>query len=131
MSDLVTLGQRIRHFRTAAGLTLDQLGAKVELAGSQLSLIENGKREPRVSQLSAIAAAVGVQLADLLDASPPTKRAALEIELDRAQRATPYSALGLPVIRPSRALTDETLTAIVGLHRELGRRAREAIATPE
>ena len=131
MSDLATLGQRIRHFRTAAGLTLDQLGAKVDLAGSQLSLIENGKREPRVSQLSAIAAAVGVQLADLLDQSPPTRRAALEIELDRAQRTALYSSLGLPLVRPSRGLTDETLTAIVGLHRELGRRAREAIATPE
>ncbi len=131
MSDLATLGQRIRHFRTVAGLTLDQLGAKVELAGSQLSLIENGKREPRVSQLSAIAAAVGVQLSDLLDESPPTRRAALEIELDRAQRTALYSSLGLPVVRPSRGLTDETLSAIVGLHRELGRRAREAIATPE
>ena len=131
MSDLATLGQRIRHFRTAAGLTLDQLGLKVDLAGSQLSLIENGKREPRVSQLSAIAAAVGVQLADLLDQSPPTRRAALEIELDRAQRTALYSSLGLPAIRPSRGLPDETLAAIVGLHRELGRRAREAIATPE
>jgi transcriptional regulator with XRE-family HTH domain len=131
MSDLATLGQRIRHFRTAAGLTLDQLGSKVDLAGSQLSLIENGKREPRVSQLSAIAAAVGVPVSDLLDESPPTRRAALEIELERAQRSPLYSALGLPSVRPSRALTDETLTAIVGLHRELGRRAREAIATPE
>jgi XRE family transcriptional regulator, fatty acid utilization regulator len=37
MSDLATLGQRIRHYRTAAGLTLDQLGDRVGVAGSQLS----------------------------------------------------------------------------------------------
>ena len=55
MNDLATLGQRMRHFRTAAGLTLDQLGADVGVAASQLSLMENGKREPRLSLLGAIA----------------------------------------------------------------------------
>jgi transcriptional regulator with XRE-family HTH domain len=41
-SDLTTLGHRIRHFRTQRGLTLDDLGERVALAGSQLSLIEIG-----------------------------------------------------------------------------------------
>ncbi|MDJ0334645.1 helix-turn-helix domain-containing protein [Salinibacterium sp. G-O1] len=131
MNDLVTLGQRIRHFRTAAGMTLDQLGEKVGIAGSQLSLMENGRREPRLTLLSAIAGASGVQLADLLDEAPPSKRAALEIELDRAQHSSVYASLGLPGIRPSKGTSDETLEALVGLHRELARRAREAIATPE
>lgn len=131
VNDLVTLGQRIRHFRTAAGLTLDQLGERVGIAGSQLSLMENGRREPRLTLLSAIAGAVGVQLNDLLDDAPPSKRAALEIELDRAQRSSVYASLGLPSIRPSKGTSDETLEALVGLHRELARRAREAIATPE
>jgi len=131
VSDLVTLGQRIRHYRNGAGLTLDQLGERVGIAGSQLSLMENGHREPRLSLLSAIAGVVHVQVSDLLDDAPPSKRAALEIELDRAQRSTVYASLGLPSIRPSKGTTDETLAALVGLHRELGRRAREAIATPE
>lgn len=131
MNDLATLGQRIRHFRTAAGLTLDQLGDLVGIAGSQLSLMENGRREPRLSLLSAIASATGIQVNDLLDDTPPTKRAALEIELDRAQRSSVYASLGLPAIRPSKGMNDEVLEALVGLHNELGRRAREAIATPE
>lgn len=131
MNDLVTLGQRIRHFRTGAGLTLDQLGEKVGIAGSQLSLMENGRREPRLTLLSAIASSVGVPLSGLLDETPPSRRAALEIELDRAQRSTVYASLGLPSIRPSKGTSDETLEALVGLHRELSRRAREAIATPE
>jgi transcriptional regulator with XRE-family HTH domain len=43
MRDLALLGLRIRHFRGIAGLTLEQLGATVGIAGSQLSLIENGR----------------------------------------------------------------------------------------
>lgn len=131
MSDLVTLGQRIRHFRTTAGLTLDQLGDRVGVAGSQLSLMENGRREPRVTLLTSIATQLGVSLGELLDASPPTARAALEIELDRAQRSAPYSALGLPSVRPGRSMPDDALEALVGLHRALLERERQAIATPE
>ncbi|MBN9606579.1 MAG: helix-turn-helix domain-containing protein [Actinomycetales bacterium] len=131
MRDLATLGQRIRHFRTAADLTLDQLGGAVGTAASQLSLMENGKREPRLSLLTAIAEQLGVSVADLLDERPPTERAALEIELDRAQEAPAYAALGLPTVRAGRTMPDDTLKALVGLHRELDRRAREAIATPE
>ena len=131
MHDLATLGQRIRHFRSAASLTLDQLGTAVGIAGSQLSLIENGRKEPRLSLLSRIAHALGTEVSELLDEAPPNPRAALEIELDRVQRSSIYATLGLPPIRASRAITDETLTAIVGLHRELARRESEAIATPE
>ncbi|WP_169077897.1 helix-turn-helix domain-containing protein [Microcella alkalica] len=131
MSDLVTLGQRIRHFRGAAGLTLDQLGERVGVAGSQLSLMENGRREPRVTLLTSIAEALGVTLADLLEESPPSKRAALEIELERAQRSTLYASLGLPMVRASRSMSDEVLEALVGLHRELVEKERQTIATPE
>jgi predicted transcriptional regulator/transcriptional regulator with XRE-family HTH domain len=131
MTDLATLGQRIRHFRGAAGKTLDQLGVEVGIAGSQLSLMENGRREPRLSLLQSLAAALGVQVSDLLEEKPPTPRAALEIELDRMQHSAVYAGLGLPSIRPSRSTSDDTLRAIVGLHKELARRAREAIATPE
>lgn len=131
MRDLATLGQRIRHFRNERALTLDQLGATVGMAASQLSLMENGRREPRLSLLSSIANALGVPLAELLEESAPNERAHLEIELDRMQRSPIYAALGLPSIRPSRGMSDDALKALVGLHVELARRAREAIATPE
>ncbi len=131
MDDLVTLGRRIRHFRTSAGLTLDQLGSNVGIAGSQLSLIENGHKEPRLSLLSRLASTLRVEVSDLLNGGAPNPRAALEIELDQLQQSATYAALGLPRIKPSRTLPDETLSAIVGLHRELARRERDAIATPE
>ncbi|WP_353813244.1 helix-turn-helix domain-containing protein [Agromyces sp. SYSU T00266] len=129
--DLATLGHRIRHYRTDLGLTLDQLGDRVGLAGSQLSLIENGKREPKLSTLDALASALEVDLADLLSREAPSRRAELELELGRAQSSPLYAALGLPHVKPSRGMSDESLEAIVGLHHELQRRASEAIATPE
>lgn len=129
--DLATLGHRIRHYRGERGLTLDQLGAAVGLAGSQLSLIENGKREPKLSTLDALASALEVDLADLLSREAPSRRAALELELARAQASPLYAALGLPHVKPTRAMADESLEAVVGLHRELERRATQAIATPE
>ena len=131
MEDLSFVGRRIRHFRTAKGLTLAQLGDTVGVVPSQLSLIENGRRVPRLTQLSAIAAALSVTVADLIEASAPTARDALEVELERAQRGSAYQELGLPHLHPTRSLPDDALTALVGLHRELDRRSRQAIATPE
>ncbi|WP_062296676.1 helix-turn-helix domain-containing protein [Demequina maris] len=131
MPDLSTLGRRVRHFRTEAGLTLEQLGRDVDVAPSQLSLIENGRREPRLTLLSALAERLDVTVGDLLDAAPPSPRAALEIELEHAQEGAAYRELGLPELRATRGMPDDVLRTLVGLHRELDRRARQAIATPE
>jgi transcriptional regulator with XRE-family HTH domain len=129
--DLVTLGHRLRHLRRAKGLTLDQLGAAVGRAPSQLSLIENGRREPRLTLLQGIANALGVPLDDLLRAEAPTRRAALEIELENHQRDPAYAGLGLPAVKAGRRLPMDALESLVGLHREIGRRAAESSATPE
>src|SRR5947209_6182814 len=109
VADTAVLGHRIRHFRTQRGLTLDELGAQAGVAPSQLSLIENGKREPRISLLATLASALGVTVADLLSAEPPDARAALEIELARAQRGSIYSSLGLPAVKPTKGTPTETL----------------------
>ncbi|POH69782.1 XRE family transcriptional regulator [Cryobacterium zongtaii] len=130
-SDLVTLGHRIRHFRSERTLTLDQLGEQVGLAASQLSLIENGRREPKLSVLQQLAQALGVPLADLLSGEAPNTRAALEIELARAQKNPLYGALGLPQVKVTKGMPLPAIESLVGLHRELARRASEAIATPE
>ncbi|MFC4242112.1 helix-turn-helix domain-containing protein [Gryllotalpicola reticulitermitis] len=129
--DLVTIGRRIRHFRTTRGLTLDQLGQRVDAAPSQLSLVENGRREPKLSLLSSLADALGVELGELLSGEAPDARSALEIELARAQTSPLYASTGLPVVRPTRGTPTPVLEALVGMHRVLARRAREQIATPE
>jgi transcriptional regulator with XRE-family HTH domain len=129
--ELSTLGHRIRHQRVSHGYTLDELGAIVGVAGSQLSLIENGKREPKLSLLQAIATATGTEVSNLLSTEPPNRRAALELELERAQLSPVFRRLGIPPLRVTRTMTDETIESVLALHRELHRREREAIATPE
>ncbi|MCL1869082.1 MAG: helix-turn-helix domain-containing protein [Promicromonosporaceae bacterium] len=129
--DLLTLGRRVRHLRTRRGLTLDALGAAVGCTPSLLSLVENGRREPRLSLLRAIAAALDVGVGDLLAAEAPDRRAALEIELERAQRGPLFGELALPLVRPSQRLPMPVLEQLVGLHAELARREEQAIATPE
>lgn len=128
---LTTLGHRIRHHRLENGFTLDELGAQVGVAGSQLSLIENGKREPKLSLLQAIAQATKTEVTDLISGEPPNRRAALEIALERVQESPLFRQLGIAPVRVTKGMSDETIESILGLHRELERREREAIATPE
>lgn len=130
-ADLITLGRRVRHARLARGLTLDTLGARVGTAPSLLSMIENGRREPRLSLLRRLASELDVPLSDLLATEPPSRRAGLEIALEHAQRSPLFTGLALPAVRASQRLPLPVLEQLVGLHTELARRAEEAIATPE
>ena len=64
--DVISLGRRVRHLRKAKGMTLDDLGAAVGTVASQLSLIENGKREPKLGLLQSLAKALDVSIDQLL-----------------------------------------------------------------
>nr|WP_231700821.1 helix-turn-helix transcriptional regulator [Arthrobacter sp. zg-Y750] len=129
--DVISLGRRVRHLRKAKGMTLDDLGAAVGTVASQLSLIENGKREPKLGMMQALAAALDVSIDSLLGSEPPSRRAALEIELERAQRGPLYASLGLPKVRIGSRLPLDVLESLVGLQAELERRLDEQVATPE
>ena len=61
------------------GMTLEELAAAVDRAPSQLSMIENGHREPKLTLLQAIARALGTTLDALLESEPLDERATLEI----------------------------------------------------
>ncbi|KAJ8145036.1 hypothetical protein OY671_001879 [Metschnikowia pulcherrima] len=130
-ADLITLGRRVRHFRTARGLTLDALGEAVGTAPSSSSMIENGRREPRSSLLQQLAQALDVPVTDSLTDEPPSRRAASEIALDRAQRGPSFAGLGSPAVKASQKSPSPVLENLVGSHAELQRRATEAVATPE
>ena len=65
--DSLTIGRRIRQLRTRRGMTLDELATAVDRAPSQLSMIENGRREPKLTQLRSIARALGTSLDALLE----------------------------------------------------------------
>ncbi len=131
MTDALTIGKRIRSLRTERGMTLDALGLAIGRAASQVSVLENGKREARLSDLQTIAGALSVPLDELLQDAAPTRRAELEIALERAQNGPMFTALGIAPLPVRKSLSDEAMETILGLHAELERLHRERAATPE
>jgi transcriptional regulator with XRE-family HTH domain len=130
-ADALTIGRRIRQLRTARGMTLDDLAGAVERAPSQLSMIETGKREPKLTLLRAIAKALGVSIDALLEAEPLDERASLEISLERAMKGQTFQALGIPSFRIGKTIPDEVLRAMLSLQGEIDRLRDERAATPE
>ena len=124
-------GQRLRHARRARGLTLADLGARVGRTPSVLSLIENGRREPRLSLVEQIANALDVPVTELLKKQPPSRRAQLEVALEHAQRDPSYRALGLPQLRVGTRVPSEILEHLVALSTELRAQRAKPTATPE
>lgn len=131
MLDPLTVGRRIRQLRSDRGMTLDALAAEIGRAPSQVSVIENGKRELKLGELQRLARILGVTLDELLSPEPPSKRAALEIALERIQRGPLYASLGLPALPARKTLSDDAIETILGLHDELRRLHEERAATPE
>uniref|UniRef100_UPI0006473FBD helix-turn-helix domain-containing protein n=1 Tax=Kocuria sp. ZOR0020 TaxID=1339234 RepID=UPI0006473FBD len=129
--DAVVLGRRLRHLRAQKNLTLDALAGRVGVTASHLSLVENGHREPKLSLLAELAGALGTTLDDLLAAEAPSRRAALEIAVEKAQRSPHYASLQLPPVKITPRTPTEVLEVIAGLHQELRRRMEEQAATPE
>src|SRR5215467_2110957 len=129
--DLGMFGQRLRHIRRARGLTLTELGERVGRAPSVLSLLENGRREPKLSLIEALASALSVSADELMRRQPPSRRAQLEVALAEAQRDPAYAGLGLPYLRPGPRVPSEVIEHLLALHEELRRQQAKPTATPE
>lgn len=61
-----TLGQHISKERQKRGISLERLADEMKISKGNLSDIENGKRDPRLSTLVAIAEGLGLKLTQLL-----------------------------------------------------------------
>lgn len=129
--DALTVGRRIRAARVERGWSLQQLADAVGKAISQVSLIENGKRELRVGELRQLATIFDLSVDELLDPTPPNRRAELEIALTHAQEGVLYRSLGLPELPVRKSLSDEAIETILRLHDELVRIHNDRAATPE
>src|SRR5579863_5821335 len=117
--DLATFGQRLRHLRRARGMTLTELGERVGRAPSALSLLENGRREPKLSLIEQLATALSVSVSDLLSKQPPSRRAQLEIALADAQQDPSYRRLGLPQLKIGARVPTDVLEHLVAVATEL------------
>jgi len=129
--DALALGRRIRRLRTEKGMTLDDLATAVDRAPSQLSMIENGRREPKLTLLQAIARTLGTSLDGLLEAAPLDPRGEAELALERAMKGQTFQALGIPPFRIGKTVPTEAITAMLALHAEIDRLRDERAATPE
>ncbi len=112
-------------------MTLDQLGAIIGRPAPFLSLMENGKREPRLSTINHLAAALGTTPTELLAPDAPTERSRLELALARAQSDPLYEALGLPHLKPGRRIPDLVLEHLTTIFDALKSRSTVTAATPE
>ncbi len=125
-------GRRLRHVRTARGLTLEQVAARVGKHAPYLSQLENGRREPTLSVVDALARALGVSSDELLSPEPPTRRAALEIAVERAQRDPLWrQQLRLPPLHVTKALPTQVLEIVLRLYDEARRGGGLRGETPE
>ncbi|HLS92888.1 MAG TPA: helix-turn-helix domain-containing protein [Microbacterium sp.] len=130
-ADAIAVGRRIRALRTRRGMRLSELADRVGRAPSQLSMIENGHREPRLSMLRAIARALDVSPDELLEGEELDPRSALEVALEREMRSPRFRELGIEPFRIPKGMPDEALAAILRLTGEIDRLRDERQATPE
>ena len=69
---LAYVGHQIREARVAQGLSLEQMARLTGVSAPALSLIETGKRDPRLTTLKRIADALRVAPATLIADGPGT-----------------------------------------------------------
>jgi predicted transcriptional regulator/transcriptional regulator with XRE-family HTH domain len=113
--DPLVLGARIRAARRRQDATLADVSRRVGRPAPYLSQLENGKVEPKLGFLNELADALDTTAADLLEPSPPDRRAELEIGVARAQEDPRYAALGLPYLKPSAKVGDDVLEHVLAL----------------
>jgi len=130
--DPLVFGRRLRHLRREAGLTLKELGRAVGKGAPYLSQIETGRREPTLTLINALGAALSVSPTELIEPRPASRRDELEIALQRAQADPLWSdALKLPALTPSTRMPTAVLDALVRLFDEAKHRGQVRAETPE
>ena len=117
--DLAVLGHRVRHHRKRHDMTLSELSDLVDRPVPYLSQLENGKVEPKIGLLNALADSLDVGVGELVDPEPPNRRAELELALARAQDDPRYQAFGLPHLKPTAKMGDDVLAHLVTLWKSL------------
>jgi len=117
----VDVGERLRAIRTLRRVTLRTVADRAELSESFLSQVERGRANASVASLKRIAAALGVNVADLFEPNGSPSRPRV---LQRSSRPTlTFGTLGRKFMLTPRPL--EHLQVIVGEFDEGGSTGEE------
>ncbi|MDG4826106.1 helix-turn-helix transcriptional regulator [Asanoa sp. WMMD1127] len=95
--EIVELGRRLRVRRTAAGRTIASVAADARLSVPYIANLENGRGNPTLAAVTALAAALGAELrVDLSDGDGDAGPAALPDSLVRFARSPRFAAEQIP-----------------------------------
>ncbi len=97
-----TFGQEVRRHRKVRELTLEQLAERSGLTPNYIGTVENGRRDPSLSTILALAKGLDVPPGELLGGSPSLSPSALE--LARLVDCLP-STVRMPVVDLLRAMS--------------------------
>lgn len=61
------IGEKIKKYRKAAGLTQKELGEKLSISQQQIAQYENGTRKPKIETLSRISNSLNIDLITLTE----------------------------------------------------------------
>jgi transcriptional regulator with XRE-family HTH domain len=64
---LVSFAENLRSRRKELGLSQEQLGARADIQMADISRYESGSRDPRVTTVARLAAALEVSIGELLE----------------------------------------------------------------
>ena len=106
---LQVLGGLLRAHRLAANLSLRELSERTNVSNAYLSQLERGLHEPSLTVLRALAAALGVPLASLLERAGLVERG--DAGGEPAVRETEAAILADP------ELTEPQRTALLSVYR--------------
>lgn len=106
----VDVGERLRAIRTLRRVTLKTIAERASLSESFLSQVERGRANASIASLKRIAAALGVNVADLFE--PNGKPSRPRVLLRESRPALTFGTLGRKYMLTPRPL--EHLQVIVG-----------------
>jgi transcriptional regulator with XRE-family HTH domain len=80
------LAANVRRLRKAKKMTQENLAAAVQVDQQAISLIENGRSNPAILLLDAIASVLGAEMVDLFDPKTRVGRSSQNDEASRSAR---------------------------------------------
>jgi transcriptional regulator with XRE-family HTH domain len=117
--EIVELGARFRHRRTAAGRTIASVAADAGLSVPYIANLENGRGNPTLSAVSSLAAALGAHLIVDLDEHAPAPPVALPDSLVQFARSPRFAVeaakLAAGAGRSATAMRERLLLAMAGM----------------